>query len=288
MTRVPDHFTPLVGYRVWKRGMSGLLDGVVHSRPWIPGEAMVAHCTTMNTGHIEQGGQTAVRLKFHGTTFLEQPFDPAFSVTYVKKFRRLPPPVVHCSCGLYAHKLQSQLEYSLQELRLKSLWTTSRMVWGTVKLWGKIIVHTDGYRAEFAYPQELSCYDEKWAEDLRAMYRVPVHVVEEPQVEAPDPVVADDFFASANYAAINRQYSRATHLMPLLYPPAPEPPPMMQFCWVPTINEQEDLYFLHGEGPARILSGDDISKGLPSKLTDAQALKVYREVAYPLKWMGKV
>lgn len=36
------------------------------------------------------------------------------------------------------------------------VWThTYAMLAGSVKLWGVVQVHEDGYRAEFAYPQEL-------------------------------------------------------------------------------------------------------------------------------------
>lgn len=52
----------------------------------------------------------------------------------------LQPPVASCSCGLYAWATPENLANSDSAVR------------GVVALWGKVIKHALGYRAEFAYP----------------------------------------------------------------------------------------------------------------------------------------
>lgn len=53
-------------------------------------------------------------------------------------------PELECSCGLYA-------THGLEALRH----SRDPAVLGTVALWGRIVEHTAGYRAELAYPQRL-------------------------------------------------------------------------------------------------------------------------------------
>jgi hypothetical protein len=53
-------------------------------------------------------------------------------------------PALDCSCGLYA-------THGLDALRR----SRDPAVLGTVALWGRIVEHAAGYRAELAYPQRL-------------------------------------------------------------------------------------------------------------------------------------
>ncbi len=66
-------------------------------------------------------------------------------------------------CGIYAYKNDS-------------LWIAP--CWGKVALWGRIVEHEDGYRAQYAYPLELHVKEEKLADELRINYGCEV-VVEE-------------------------------------------------------------------------------------------------------------
>jgi hypothetical protein len=52
--------------------------------------------------------------------------------------------------GLYAYKTEELLSdnYALGNI-------FNRFVWGQVYLWGRVIEHEDGYRAEFGYPKVL-------------------------------------------------------------------------------------------------------------------------------------
>lgn len=53
-------------------------------------------------------------------------------------------PSLECSCGLYATHGLDALRHSRDPAVL-----------GTVAMWGRIVEHTAGYRAELAYPQRL-------------------------------------------------------------------------------------------------------------------------------------
>lgn len=57
---------------------------------------------------------------------------------------RHPVPGLSCTCGLYA-------THGLDALRR----SRDPAVLGTVALWGRVVEHAAGYRAEYAYPQRL-------------------------------------------------------------------------------------------------------------------------------------
>ena len=63
-----------------------------------------------------------------------------------------PAPHLNCMCGIYALKEKQQL---LREMNHIS--HGIRFVYGEVNLWGTIIEHRDGYRAQYAYPKRLWC-----------------------------------------------------------------------------------------------------------------------------------
>jgi hypothetical protein len=53
----------------------------------------------------------------------------------------------------------------------------SHLVFGTVALWGRVIEHEHGYRAEFAYPQRLYVADAGLAQGLARAYGCEVEVL---------------------------------------------------------------------------------------------------------------
>ncbi len=63
------------------------------------------------------------------------------------------PPVASCACGWYgAKRLATALSWA------RAYWDTRRgrtVVIGRAALWGRVIEHEHGYRAEYAYPQVL-------------------------------------------------------------------------------------------------------------------------------------
>ena len=101
----PDYISPVVGYRVWQWGATGLksLNGIA----WHPGEAFTAECKTQGC---------------HET------------------------PQANCTCGIYASK-------SFDHLR--RIGYTQDRIHGEVCLWGTVVEHEGGWRAQFAYPKNL-------------------------------------------------------------------------------------------------------------------------------------
>lgn len=86
-------------------------------------------------------------------------------------------PQEDCSCGIYAWTERKSLK------RMVRITPDSIPVWGSVSLWGDVVEHEDGVRAEFAYPYELFVSErhEDVARRLRDFYRVDVVRVPLPQ-----------------------------------------------------------------------------------------------------------
>jgi hypothetical protein len=61
------------------------------------------------------------------------------------------PPADSCSCGVYAAKSYQHL----QEIHPSKFVEAFALVHGEVYLWGKVVEHYRGYRAQFAYPKTL-------------------------------------------------------------------------------------------------------------------------------------
>jgi hypothetical protein len=102
----------------------------------------------------------------------------------------VPAPVYGCGCGIYALKApEAALECAQMARRdlaklfpdlklppgpmcLTDLKRPPGLAWGAVKIWGRIIEHESGYRAEFAYPSSLHCDDAELARRVAALYGV--------------------------------------------------------------------------------------------------------------------
>lgn len=87
--------------------------------------------------------------------------------------RHLEAPQRDCSCGIYAKPtLVDAIEYGYSE-------RDPAIVYGAVALWGRVIVHTEGWRAQYAYPLWLFA-DERLPQSvltaLADVYGVKVHV----------------------------------------------------------------------------------------------------------------
>ena len=84
-----------------------------------------------------------------------------------------PRPTPACGCGVYAVTTRERaLEWA--EWARASL--PYRVVLGTVNLWGRVLPHLAGYRAERAYPYELELLEDEpeLERSLRARYLVDV------------------------------------------------------------------------------------------------------------------
>jgi len=82
-----------------------------------------------------------------------------------------PPPAgsVH-GPGIYAAKTEAGALEAMDD------WTGT--VYGTVALWGTVVEHVRGYRAQYAYPKHLWCEDEETARALNRRYGCETEVSE--------------------------------------------------------------------------------------------------------------
>ena len=73
-------------------------------------------------------------------------------------------PHLTCMCGIYAYKekptVLREINNSCSGFIPRKAMTElirMRLVYGEINLWGKVIEHEDGYRAQFGYPKRLWC-----------------------------------------------------------------------------------------------------------------------------------
>ena len=139
---------PILGWRLWRlrRNDAGELRlGPTTPRPdWEPGVALRARCSGAHTR-------------------LYMVFNPELEATH-----RSPEP--GCTCGIHAMRDVARLTRSM----------TRASVVGRVAMWGRVIEHSKGWRAELAYPSRLRlvCW---WCRGLRARAE-PEVVVDGPEL----------------------------------------------------------------------------------------------------------
>jgi hypothetical protein len=117
---IPDYVSPVIGHRVWQWDGSRLVS--LNGQAWPPGKALEAECASLMKSLGYERFFNANELRGHQA------------------------PQIGCSCGIYAVKSAEQL--AGLGLRLNG-------IWGEVHLWGTIIEHSLGWRAQFAYPTSL-------------------------------------------------------------------------------------------------------------------------------------
>jgi hypothetical protein len=80
-------------------------------------------------------------------------------------------PQPRCGCGLYAFRSRS-----LAEAALASEMRPGTVALGRVSLWGRVVEHGSGWRAQYGYPYELLLIGDEpaVARELRAAYAVDV------------------------------------------------------------------------------------------------------------------
>jgi hypothetical protein len=113
--RVPDYISPIVAYRLWQWDSAGLRS--LNGARWIPAQALAARCSLRK---VWIAGRT-----------MHVDHDA---------------PKADCRCGVYASK-------SLDDLRSIRVWESG--VRGEAWLWGTVVEHERGWRAQFAYPRTL-------------------------------------------------------------------------------------------------------------------------------------
>ena len=149
---IPDYFEAITAYRVFNVFENGLLAGSAFVEPWPPYEPFVARCGAVS---YEGAGE------------------------HVRDGRFMSAPVYGCNCGIHAVKTPEaalerlRMDRRARTLGLPHLAPPAGYAWGAVKIWGRVIEHESGYRAEFAYPSNLHCDDAKLARRVAALYGIP-------------------------------------------------------------------------------------------------------------------
>ena len=117
---VPDYISPIVGYRVWTwntKGLKSLCGG-----RWHPGQSLAARCRA-----------SAVVGPIVGRSEAADDHDA---------------PQSNCTCGIYAVKTLHHFRGAGYE---------QFGIYGEVYLWGTVVEHELGWRAQFAYPRTCIC-----------------------------------------------------------------------------------------------------------------------------------
>ena len=138
---------PIVGWRQWNFMYPHFLANLGNDTIYVPREKIEAHCEQYSTP-----GTLALR----------------------KDHSEQQAPHLICMCGIYAYKEKPRL---LREIGKPN--SGLRLVYGEINLWGKVIEHEDGYRAQFGYPKRLWCTPaiEPLAGWIGYVYGVPCEVM---------------------------------------------------------------------------------------------------------------
>jgi len=122
---VPDYISPITAYRAWQWNANGLRS--LNGERWLPGHPLTASCRV----------------------------DAISSISGLSKVTHNPDELPHfgCTCGVYAAKT---IEH-LRQCGYKKFG-----VHGEVCLWGKVVEHERGWRAQFAYPKTFIVAPDKF------------------------------------------------------------------------------------------------------------------------------
>lgn len=127
---VSDYSTPIVGWRLWSMGydkddgLKPYLSSIWQSARWPRHEPMVAHCLQVDTTNM------------HWMARWKLP-----------KLCCVHSPTQRCKCGVYA--CSDPTAVHVEPSRDVSLLV------GRVALWGKVVRHERGYRAQYGYPVSI-------------------------------------------------------------------------------------------------------------------------------------
>lgn len=155
-----DYFTYVTGWRVWRINEAGLADG--------------RHRFTLAAVHIAKAAPWPTRVPYqarcHGTDGHPNPTWHALTSRC---------PLVDCGCGIYGFRQNTPVRRELDYTKSQTTFPYG-FAWGPVALWGHLMEHDLGYRAEFAYPIALSLLSpyEAAGRSLADEYAVPVRMVE--------------------------------------------------------------------------------------------------------------
>lgn len=192
MKEIPDYFEALTGYRMWACHRNGLLVGQVHCYAWPPYKPLEAVCGRVSEEHLQKG-------------------------EYVEG------PLLDCDCGVHALKTlelaeQRVIDYEYGHSMYMQRSSAPFVVWGELKLWGKVIEHEVGYRAQYAYPSKIYSQHPHLAKIVGRLYGVPggVRKLEPPKQEDDAYVALRTYFMAPQV----HNFWRNTQPKPQAPPPA--------------------------------------------------------------------
>lgn len=116
---VPDCVAPIVAHRIWRWDTGGLTS--LNGELWVPGKPLVASCNRVFCPKTSGRGTQGACGESHA-------------------------PAIGGTCGVYAAK---DLRY------LHKSGYTKYGIHGEVYLWGFVVEHETGWRAQYAYPRNL-------------------------------------------------------------------------------------------------------------------------------------
>ena len=128
-SKVPDTYVePFTAYRAWNWTADGKLTSLNHAE-WIPNQAFEAMC------HFVDDHRSMVSA---ATT-------PAAKAFWAKHAHHVPDPT--CTCGMYA---------GINMRHMIDIDYIGRGIHGEVSLWGRLMRHELGWRAQYAYPKNFT------------------------------------------------------------------------------------------------------------------------------------
>ena len=130
---IPDYISPIVGHRVWQWDAAGLKS--LCGERWKPSQLLAARCRASVVVGPIAGRAEAVHDAHE-------------------------PPQTNCTCGVYAAKTFHDL---------CSVGYAKCGIHGEVYLWGTVVEHELGWRAQFAYPKTLFLLPDLIPSDTKEM-----------------------------------------------------------------------------------------------------------------------
>ncbi len=146
---VPDRINPVIGWRMWRIANGAIWSINVDHVRWPVRDILVARCWM----RFQDKGETEV-----GWTIIPHAA-----------------PQHSCGCGIYAGVRELLTEYVQAGYVFQH--TEHPVIFGEVSLWGVVVEHQRGWRAQIAYPRSFRVPDE-WAEDKYSgltEYGVPIY-----------------------------------------------------------------------------------------------------------------
>jgi hypothetical protein len=123
------------------------------------------------------GEPDSIRLCACGTNGLPKVWEPRQAMRAVcGKFNSThDAPWEDCHCGFYAYREKSAAEDHLATFADSNGKRVLGWAFGRVSLWGRIVEHVDGWRAEYAYPYEVTVFGSPaLANQVRSVYGIDV------------------------------------------------------------------------------------------------------------------